>query len=116
VLVSFALIVITLRRKHYNWNPPVRATLPVAIFFFVANVFLVIVPMLRPPAGWEPYADLPYWLHVVVGFGVLGLGAVYWLVWTQILPRIGGYQLLRRNEVGPDGLSRNVFYHEQKGQ
>ncbi|KAK4049712.1 hypothetical protein OIV83_003987 [Microbotryomycetes sp. JL201] len=114
VLVSFALIVISLRRDHYKWQPPIKATLPVCIFFFAANVFLVIVPMIKPEAGSEPYSDLPYWLHVVVGFGILGLGALYWLVWAQVLPRIGGYKLARRNEVGPDGLTRNVFYHEKQ--
>ncbi|KAK4056089.1 hypothetical protein OIO90_002820 [Microbotryomycetes sp. JL221] len=113
VLVSFALIVITLRRKHYEWSPPIKATLPVTIFFFCANVFLVIVPMIKPAPGSEPYSDLPYYLHVVVGFGILGLGALYWLVWAQILPRIGGYKLVRVHELGPDGLTREVFSREK---
>ncbi|KAM0787073.1 hypothetical protein ACM66B_006334 [Microbotryomycetes sp. NB124-2] len=114
VLVAFALVVITLRRSHYEWAPPIKATLPVTVFFLLANIFLVIVPMIKPAAGSEPYQDLPYYLHVVVGFGILGLGALYWLVWAQLLPRIGGYKLATRLEVGPDGLTRDVFYHEKQ--
>lgn len=78
------------------------------------QIFLVIVPMIKPPVGSEPYEDLPYWLHVVVGFGLLGLGVVYWAIWTQVLPRIGKYRLLRREELGSDGLTRNVFYREKQ--
>lgn len=52
----------------------------------------------------------------MVGLGIFGLGAVYWLVWAQILPRIGGYKLVQREEVGSDGLTRQVFFKERKQQ
>lgn len=64
VLVSVALLLLTLRRAHYNWQSPIRATLPVIIFFLLANLFLVVVPLVKPDPGQEPYTDLPYWLHV----------------------------------------------------
>ncbi|KAF5354599.1 hypothetical protein D9758_011186 [Tetrapyrgos nigripes] len=118
-LISFGLIIIYLqqylaRRDGSTWDlptwaPPVRATLPVTVFFFLANIFLVIVPLVPPAAGNEPYEDIPYYLHAVVSFGLLALGGVYWVIWARVLPRIGKYELVRVVEVGSDGLSRNVF-------
>jgi len=55
------------------------------------------------------YASLPYFLHCVVGIGILCAGAVYWLVWAVVLPKIGGYRLVRTNTVMDDGWDRNVF-------
>jgi hypothetical protein len=46
----------------------------------------------------------------VVGFGLVGLGGVYWLIWAVLLPKLGGYTLARKEEVGSDGLTRKVFY------
>ena len=44
-----------------------------------------------------------------MGFGLFGVGALYWLAWAVVLPRIGGYTLQREVVVASDGLSRNVF-------
>ncbi|KAM0753311.1 high-affinity methionine permease [Meredithblackwellia eburnea MCA 4105] len=111
VLISVALVGVYLRKSRYSWNPPVKATLPVAVFFLLANIFLVVAPLVPPAPGAEPYASLPYWLHVVVGFGILGAGIVYWVVWARILPKIGGYKLERELVVGADGIPRNTFHH-----
>ncbi|KAJ2926324.1 hypothetical protein H1R20_g10773, partial [Candolleomyces eurysporus] len=78
-------------------------------FFGAFNVFLFIVPLTTPPVGAEPYIDLPYWTHAVAGWAVFGLGFLYWVIWAQILPRVFGYKLRRVEEVGKDGLIRNVF-------
>lgn len=59
------------------------------IFFTLANIFLVIVPLVPPAAGAHPNGGLPYYLHVVVGFGIIALGAVYWVIWARVLPQIG---------------------------
>lgn len=80
-----------------------------AAFFGVANTFLFIVPLTKPPPGGEPYEALPYWTHAVAGWAVFGLGFLYWVVWAIVLPRVGGYRLERVYEVGPDGLKRHVF-------
>lgn len=66
--------------------------------------------MLPPSEGNEPYTSIPYWLHVgeqtpslshvtartearfsltVVGFGLLVLGAVYYLISFRVLPFLG---------------------------
>lgn len=103
-----------IRPKAFDWHSPVRATLPVTLFFFLANLFLVIVPMVPPAEGSAPYAGLPYYLHVVVGFGLVALGGVYWLLWAVVAPKLGGYTLARREEIGSDGITRKVFYKQKK--
>ncbi|KZW03418.1 high-affinity methionine permease [Exidia glandulosa HHB12029] len=110
-LISGALLVLHIKKRHYGqaWTPPFSAPLPVVAFFFLASLFLVIAPLVPPEAGGEPYKSLPYWLHVVVGFGILAAGGVYWVIWTLILPRLGGYRLERHEEVSSDGITRNVF-------
>ena len=100
-------------KEKYNWYSPVTASLPVVLFFFLANLFLVAAPLVPPAAGNSVYADLPYYLHVVCGFGLIALGGVWWLVWAKILPRVGGYRLVRREVVGGDGLTRRVFTKEK---
>lgn len=80
-----------LNRDKYAWNPPVRATLPVVLFFFVVNIFLVVVPLVPPSPGNEPYESIPYYLHAVVAFGILAAGGVYWLIWAVLLPKLGEY-------------------------
>ncbi|KAL8286131.1 hypothetical protein RQP46_004619 [Phenoliferia psychrophenolica] len=109
--ISFALLVMYIRPAKYQWDSPVRATLPIVLFFFLANLFLVIAPLVPPSAGNAPYTSLPYWLHVVVGFGLLAAGVAYYIVWALILPKLGKYKLERELVVGADGISRNVFHH-----
>ena len=50
------------------------------------------------------YESLPYYLHCLVGIGILLAGLVYWVVWAKILPKIGGYS-----------LQREVYYDELDG-
>lgn len=92
-----------------RWQPPIRATLPVAIFFLLSNIYLVVAPFVPPSAGQNVYEHLPYFLHCVVGIGVFVAGAIYWLFWAIILPKIGKYELIRENEIMEDGWTRKVF-------
>jgi len=41
-----------------------------ALVFGGANIFLFIVPLIKPPPGAEPYQELPYWTHAVGGLTV----------------------------------------------
>lgn len=92
-----------------RWQPPIRATLPVAIFFLLSNIYLVVAPFVPPDAGQNVYQHLPYYLHCVVGIGIFGAGAVYWLFWAVIVPRLGKYELVRESDLMEDGWTRNVF-------
>jgi hypothetical protein len=69
----------------------------------------VVAPFVPPSDGQNVYESLPYYLHCVVGIGIILAGAVYWLFWAVILPKLGGYELVRETVVQDDGWSRNVF-------
>ena len=110
VFVAGALIHLYLNRSKWNWNPPISASLPVAIFFLLSNIYLVIAPFIPPTDGQSVYESLPYYLHCVVGFGIIAAGGVYWLVWAVILPKLGHYRLEREQVVDDiDGWERHVF-------
>ncbi|ODH13223.1 hypothetical protein ACO22_07473 [Paracoccidioides brasiliensis] len=107
--VAAGLIHLYLNRSKYNWNPPVRATLPVVIFFGLSNIFLVITPFVQPEEGQNVYNQLPYYLHCVVGIAIVVAGGIYWLIWAQLLPWLGNYRLEQEAFVGEDGWKRKVF-------
>ncbi|RDL33820.1 putative MUP1-High affinity methionine permease [Venustampulla echinocandica] len=96
-------------RNPTDWSPPFRATLPVVVFFLLSNIYLVVAPFVPPTDGQNVYEALPYYLHCVVGIGILAGGAIYWLVWAVLLPKIGGYRLIREHTVMEDGWTRNIF-------
>lgn len=110
VFVSGGLIYIYLNRSRFpSWSPGIKATLPVTIFFFLSNVYLAIAPYIPPDAGESVYKDLPYYLHCVVAIGIFAVGALYYVGWAIVLPRIGKYTLIKETVVGSDGWSRSIF-------
>jgi hypothetical protein len=110
VFVAGGLLWIYWKPAHYEWNPPFRATIPATLLFFLSNIYLVAAPFVPPEDGQSVYNDLPYYLHCVVGLGILAAGGVYWLVWAVLLPRIGKYELVRTTEISElDGWERSVF-------
>ncbi|EON97722.1 putative high affinity methionine permease protein [Phaeoacremonium minimum UCRPA7] len=115
--VAGGLLHLYLNRKSWNWNPPISATLPVVVFFLLSNIYLVIAPFVPPEDGQNVYESLPYWIHCVIGFGIIFAGGVYWLVWAVILPKIGRYELTRETIVDDiDGWERNVFFRKPLAQ
>ncbi|KAJ0108433.1 hypothetical protein J7T55_002037 [Diaporthe amygdali] len=114
--VAAGLVWLYIKRDEWNWHPPFSATLPVVVFFMLSNIYLVIAPFVPPEEGQNVYESLPYWIHCVVGFGVIFAGGVYWLIWAKILPKIGKYQLVRETVVDDiDGWDRAVFVRKPLG-
>ncbi|KAK2773072.1 hypothetical protein FQN52_004720 [Onygenales sp. PD_12] len=107
--VAGALIHLYIHREKYNWRPPVSATLPVIIFFLLSNMYLVIAPFVPPEEGQNVYEQLPYYLHCVVGIAIVLSGGIYWLIWAQLMPKLGGYTLQQEVVLQEDGWSRSVF-------
>lgn len=108
--VALGLLHLYFHKESWNWSPPFKATLPVVLFFFLSNVYLVIAPFVPPTDGNAIYETLPYYLHCVVGWGIIAGGGVYWLVWAVILPKIGKYELTREEYVDEiDGWERHRF-------
>jgi hypothetical protein len=110
VFVAAGLLHLYLNRAAWGWSPPISATMPVVIFFMLSNVYLVVAPFVPPDEGQNVYESLPYWLHCVVGFAVILAGGVYWLIWAFLLPKIGGYELVKETVVDEmDGWERSAF-------
>ncbi|KAF8555875.1 APC amino acid permease [Imleria badia] len=110
LLVSGGLLLLyTDAYKSYNWNPPFRAYKSAVVFFFLSNIFLVVVPMIPPSDGYEPYEHLPYYSHVVVALLVGLLGVVYWFIFFRWMPERNGYTLKQVTVIQDDGITRNVF-------
>ncbi|KAJ5669165.1 hypothetical protein N7462_010235 [Penicillium macrosclerotiorum] len=110
VFVSGGLIYVYLKKDEFpSWSPGIRATLPVTIFFLLSNLYLVIAPYIPPDAGQNVYEQLPYYLHCVVALGLFAMGALYYLAWAVLLPRFGGYVLVKESVVDADGWSRSVY-------
>ncbi|KJZ79482.1 hypothetical protein HIM_00951 [Hirsutella minnesotensis 3608] len=117
VFVAGALIHLYRNRASWKWNPPLKATLPVTVFFLLSNIYLVVAPFVPPETKEQNvYKSLPYYIHCVVGFGVLFAGGLYWLVWAVILPKLGRYEIVRETVVNEiDGWERGVFHKRPLG-
>lgn len=48
-------------------------------------------------------------MHVVVAIGVFAVGGAIWIFYAVVLPRSRGYRLESVEEVGEDGVQRDVF-------
>jgi amino acid transporter len=111
--VSLGLIIIHIKKDKWypDWNPPIKATLPITIFFFLSSVYLIVAPYVPPETPSQNiYKSLPYYLHCVVGVGFFIAGAVYWLIWARLLPKLGGYELTYKKIIDSEGWPRRVVY------
>lgn len=97
-----------------RWVPPIKASIPVTLFFFLSSLYLVVAPYIPPTDGQSVYESLPYWIHPVVTWLIFAIGVIYWFVWVQVLPYFGGYTLIAKEVIGEDGFWRNKFYKISK--
>ncbi|KAF2228658.1 amino acid transporter [Viridothelium virens] len=110
IFVALGLVYLYFNRSTYDWHPPTSASLSVALFFLLSNIYLAVAPYVPPDSpGQNIYKSLPYWLHCVVGLGIIAAGGVYWIVWAIVLPHLGNYRLEKEVVVGMDGWTRNTF-------
>jgi hypothetical protein len=95
------------------------------VFFFLSNAFLIVVPLVPPSAGSEPYESpiLRKWSqwsrflldvdgpqsHVVIALFVGLLGVIYWFIVFKWIPGRNGYKLKQVTVIQDDGVPRNVF-------
>lgn len=96
-------------KGNSTWTPPIRIWWPVVAFFTLSSFYLIVAPYIPPSAGQSVYEDLPYWIHCVVTWGVFAVGAVYWVLWSIVLPKYGKYTLVVRETLGSDGFWKNKF-------
>lgn len=75
----------------------------------LSNLYLAIAPYVPPSAGQNVYEELPYYLHCVVALALFAAGGIYYVVWAVLMPRFGGYVLVKETLVDADGWSRSTF-------
>lgn len=92
------------RQGKIEWNPPIRAGYVVTTFFTLVNLYLIVCPYIPPTDGESVYETLPYWIHCVVSWGIFGIGALYYLFWAQIMPKLRHYHLETKDVLGEDGF------------
>ena len=97
--------------KSENWSSPWHTILPVSLLYLAANIFLAIVPFI-PPDGVQDPDGYPYFVFPIVGVGVLITGAFYWLLWTRVWPKIGGYKIVPERYVSEVDGSETVRYRK----
>ena len=98
-------------KKSENWSSPWHTFLPISIIYFLANGFLAIVPFI-PPTGKTDPDGYPYYVFPIVGVGVLLLGAVYWVLWTRVWPKIGGYKIVTERFISQEDGHETVRYRK----
>ncbi|KAK3215676.1 hypothetical protein GRF29_8g738518 [Pseudopithomyces chartarum] len=97
--------------KRERWSSPWKTWLPVSILYLAANIFLALVPFIPPDGDWNA-EGYPYYVFPVVGVGVLLLGVAYWVAWTKIWPKIGGYQIVSERYEDADGAEHVRYVKE----
>ncbi|KAI5455476.1 methionine permease [Naganishia albida] len=100
-----------------SWTPPVRASLPVTVFFTLVSFFLVVVPWIPPNKPEESvYLSMWYAMAPAVSFGIFAAGALYWLISFWALPRFGGYRLVATRGELSDGTVVQLFEKHPKAE
>lgn len=110
VAISGGLLWIYYKRRQgvIEWNPPIKAGVILTSLFFLANVYLVVVPYIPPKTKDQSvYDSLPYYIHCLVTWGIFFVGAVYWFFWSRLLPKLRGYNLVHSEVLGDDGFWKN---------
>ncbi|WOO78733.1 High-affinity methionine permease [Vanrija pseudolonga] len=66
----------------------------VAIFYVLANVFLLIMPWVPPKAGINASAfGFFYAASSLVGLGFIVIAFLYYVLWIKVLPKLGNYSI-----------------------
>ncbi|KAI0365764.1 high affinity methionine permease [Pilatotrama ljubarskyi] len=101
-----------LRWREPHLPRPFKVWWPLAVFFLVAAVFLLVAPFLPPANGKGDTPPLPYYLYCLVGIAVMAGGVLYWAAW-RVLPRWLGYEYVPHKEKLSDGTVVTVFSSQQ---
>ncbi|KAF7552875.1 hypothetical protein G7Z17_g4026 [Cylindrodendrum hubeiense] len=108
--ITFGLIRLRLNKKE-DFQSPLPAPWAIIILYLAANIFLAIMPFIRPPGG-KGNTSLPYWLSSVVPLAILALGIVYWSLRFVAFPFIFGYKLRIVEQDLSDGSKVTRFRRE----
>ncbi|RJE20920.1 methionine permease [Aspergillus sclerotialis] len=102
--LAIAIGLLLLRYREPLRKRPFMAWLPAVWLRIIVCVALLIAPFVPPPGG-KSDVHFFYATYAVVGIGVLLFGVLYWYIWTQLMPRRGGYRLEEEEVTLSDGTS-----------
>ncbi|KAI0526527.1 methionine permease [Xylaria bambusicola] len=105
--LAITIGLIWLRYKRPDLKRPFKAWMPAVYFRALFCVALLAAPFF-PPSKPNP-GQLWYATYAVVGVGIILFGIIYWLTWTIILPRLGGYRLEEKEDILDDGTTITVL-------
>ncbi|KAI0870258.1 methionine permease [Hypoxylon argillaceum] len=112
--LAITIGLILLRYRRPDLKRPFKAWMPAVVFRALLCLTLLAAPFF-PPSNPDP-DGLWYATYAVVGVGVIVFGALYWLVWTVILPRLGGYRLEEKEDILDDGTTITVLARVPKAE
>ncbi|KAJ2970117.1 hypothetical protein NUW58_g9794 [Xylaria curta] len=112
--LAITLGLIWLRYKRPDLKRPFKAWMP-AVFFRALLCLALLAAPFFPPSNPNP-DGLWYATYAVVGVGIIVFGFLYWLVWTIILPRLGGYRLEEKQDILDDGTTITVLERVPKAE
>src|SRR5690606_16953071 len=99
--------------NFHSWEPKIfrwNILLCIIILYMTMNVFIIVLTWWPPTDGYN--SSIPYYVTPTVATVALGIGFAYWVVFAQILPRIG-YHIDSEPDELVDG-SRVVCYKRHK--
>ncbi|KAI1493362.1 amino acid permease-domain-containing protein [Biscogniauxia mediterranea] len=110
--VAVAAGLLWLRYKRPDLKRPFKAWIPAVVFRLILAVGLIAAPFF-PPTESKP-GGLFYATYAIVGVSIIVFGFLYWLVWTIVLPRLGGYELQQKEDVLDDGTTITTYERPQE--
>ncbi|KAH7359335.1 amino acid transporter [Plectosphaerella cucumerina] len=105
--LTVGLIKLRLTKKE-AWSAPFTAPWFAIIIYLLGNIFLTVMPFVRPPNG-KGNTSLPYWLSSVVALAILSLGIVYYTLRFVLAPRVFGYRHTTLQKELSDGSTVTRF-------
>ncbi|KAH7309206.1 amino acid transporter [Stachybotrys elegans] len=105
--LTIGLVKLRLVKKE-QWSAPFSAPWIIIGIYLAGNIFLAVMPLVRPPGG-KGSTSLPYWLTSVVALAILSLGIVYYVLRFVLVPRIFGYRHVTWQKELSDGSTVTRF-------
>lgn len=79
VFVTCGLLYLQRNGEKENWpRRPFHSPLIMTLIYLAINVYLIIAPLVPPPAGVIGEGGLPYYAIPLASFTIFGLGGLYW--------------------------------------
>ncbi|KAK9319226.1 amino acid permease-domain-containing protein [Lipomyces orientalis] len=95
LILVIGLLLVRQQRKSkglgcVGWKTP----LPIIIITILFDTFVIAISFVPPSNGTLVGSDVSFFYapYAIVSIGVIGLCIFYYLVWSKVLPKVGGYQ------------------------